>query len=236
MEKRWFTFSLSCIHFHSNNHLLKFHKVAARRATAAHPEGSLQVKCPQFVRYRRRIRMIAVRPTDSVRQRACLPMSLCLCLGDFRTALQDALNHMHALSTLARSDASTGTNITGSPSSSSSMVASSAQVEKNRTDTMVRLTTILQRNLRVRYEVNTSEILKEYVYRYYKAPHPCLTIFSIMPALSDHATKESRAAAYRLIRHTLINMDSVLRLRDQHLDWYIIRFVLNCIFAFGKFC
>ena len=45
----------------------------------------------------------------------------------------------------------------------------------------------------------------------------------ITPALADGATKHSRATAYRLIRHMLVNPQSVERLQEQSLDWYIVR-------------
>jgi hypothetical protein len=48
---------------------------------------------------------------------------------------------------------------------------------------------------------------------------------SVMPGLADRSSKECRAAAYRLIRHTLVDTESVERLRDQNVDWYIIKYV-----------
>lgn len=51
----------------------------------------------------------------------------------------------------------------------------------------------------------------------------------ITPALSDRATKHSRATAYRLIRHMLVNPQSVERLQEQSLDWYIVRYVNLCL-------
>lgn len=46
----------------------------------------------------------------------------------------------------------------------------------------------------------------------------------ITPALSDCATKHSRATAYRLIRHMLVNPQSVEKLQQQSLDWYIVKY------------
>ena len=45
----------------------------------------------------------------------------------------------------------------------------------------------------------------------------------ILPALADKATKQSRATAYRLIRHSLVNAHSVRRVGEQNLDWYIVK-------------
>lgn len=49
-----------------------------------------------------------------------------------------------------------------------------------------------------------------------------------MPALSDGASKEARAAAYRVIRHTiirdtLVDYESINLFRQQGLDWYLVR-------------
>ena len=46
---------------------------------------------------------------------------------------------------------------------------------------------------------------------------------SILPALADKATKQSRATAYRLIRHALVDSHSVRRIGEQNLDWYIVK-------------
>jgi hypothetical protein len=46
---------------------------------------------------------------------------------------------------------------------------------------------------------------------------------SVIPALADKCTKQCRAAAYRLIRHALVDSDSVKRLGEQALDWYIVK-------------
>jgi hypothetical protein len=47
---------------------------------------------------------------------------------------------------------------------------------------------------------------------------------SVTPALSDARSKQSRAAAYRLIRHGLVNSESVKRLVEQPLDWYVVKY------------
>ena len=49
---------------------------------------------------------------------------------------------------------------------------------------------------------------------------------SILPCLADKATKQSRATAYRLIRHSLVDAHSVKRMGEQNLDWYIVKCVL----------
>lgn len=47
----------------------------------------------------------------------------------------------------------------------------------------------------------------------------------VLPSLSDRSTKQCRATAYRLIRHSLVDVHSVERLQEQKLDWYIVKYV-----------
>ena len=46
----------------------------------------------------------------------------------------------------------------------------------------------------------------------------------VTPALADRATKQSRATAYRLIRHMLVSMQSVEKLGEHALDWYLVKY------------
>jgi putative ribosome biogenesis GTPase RsgA len=50
---------------------------------------------------------------------------------------------------------------------------------------------------------------------------------SVIPALSKRSTQLSRATAYRLIRHMLVDMESIKRLNHQPLDWFLVRYVLH---------
>ncbi|KIO29376.1 hypothetical protein M407DRAFT_70503 [Tulasnella calospora MUT 4182] len=79
-------------------------------------------------------------------------------------------------------------------------------IDRSRTGIMTSLVAILQRSLRVCYELDIVEVVR-----------------AIVPALADYASKESRAATYRLIRHLLLDPDSVDRLHSFGLDWYIVR-------------
>jgi 3-deoxy-D-manno-octulosonate 8-phosphate phosphatase KdsC-like HAD superfamily phosphatase len=55
---------------------------------------------------------------------------------------------------------------------------------------------------------------------------PCqLNFFRVIPALADKASQKCRAAAYRLIRHILIDANSIKHIGEQTLDWYIIKYV-----------
>ncbi len=49
----------------------------------------------------------------------------------------------------------------------------------------------------------------------------------MLPSLADKATKQARATAYRLIRHSLVDTHSVRRLGEQNLDWYMVKCVPN---------
>ncbi|KAF5385668.1 hypothetical protein D9757_005476 [Collybiopsis confluens] len=82
----------------------------------------------------------------------------------------------------------------------------SANLDRQMIEVMTKLVGALQRNLRVRYELKVPEIVQP-----------------VLPALADKRTKQCRAVAYRLIRHTLVGPESVKMLRDQEIEWYIIR-------------
>lgn len=47
----------------------------------------------------------------------------------------------------------------------------------------------------------------------------------MLPALSTRSTQFCRATAYRLLRHLLVDADSVTKLHEQPLDWYIVKYV-----------
>ncbi|KAF8139513.1 Rapamycin-insensitive companion of mTOR, N-term-domain-containing protein [Mycena galopus ATCC 62051] len=121
---------------------------------------------------------------------------------DFRTALSNASSHLKSLSALARGNVNSPT----AGSSSTPSAATTADVDRQRVEIMTQLVSILQRNLRVRYELNVNEIMH-----------------AVIPALADKASQKCRAAAYRLIRHTLVDADSMKRIGEQTLDWYIIK-------------
>ncbi|KAG6916446.1 hypothetical protein DXG01_006774 [Tephrocybe rancida] len=124
---------------------------------------------------------------------------------DFRTALNNASN---LLSTLA---SFTSSRATGTASSSSS-TPNSAETDRQVIETMSKLIDILRRTLRVRYELKVAEVLHAYVQTH------------VLPFLGDKYSKQARAAAYRLIRHTLVDAESV-KLVDENrsLDWYIVK-------------
>ncbi|KAJ7819414.1 Rapamycin-insensitive companion of mTOR, N-term-domain-containing protein [Mycena olivaceomarginata] len=121
---------------------------------------------------------------------------------DFHTALNNASTCIKSLSILARNNATSPS----ASSSSSPQAANAADVDRQRVEIMTQLVSILQRNLRVRYELNLTDVVQ-----------------AVIPALADKASQKCRAAAYRLIRHTLIDADSMKRIGEQTLDWYIIK-------------
>lgn len=84
--------------------------------------------------------------------------------------------------------------------------ATEADIENARIETMNRLINVLQRHLRARFEVGMDEL-----------------ITAITPSLADHATTRARATAYRLLRHALVDRDSVERLLEHPLEWYIVK-------------
>lgn len=124
---------------------------------------------------------------------------------DFRTVLQQASVYVKTLTSVGRSFSSPS----ASPSSSSSSGPPSGheeQANRTRIDAMAKLITILQRNLRVRYELNVAQVVQ-----------------AVIPALSDRSSQFCRATAYRLLRHTIVDQDSVQCLKEQPLDWYIVK-------------
>lgn len=58
---------------------------------------------------------------------------------------------------------------------------------------------------------------------YLEPAFACPIYRRILPCLADDAVKETRAAAYRVIRHLVVNSKSVSDLRAMGLDWYIVR-------------
>ncbi|KAI0775530.1 Rapamycin-insensitive companion of mTOR, N-term-domain-containing protein [Trametes elegans] len=133
---------------------------------------------------------------------------------DFRSAMHQANSAIKNLVHLSRHHSHSHANsAVPSPSTSPSTstlpnpaTATEAELNRARVDTMAKLITILQRNLRVRYELDVGEV-----------------VHAVLPSLADKATKQARATAYRLIRHSLVDTHSVRRLGEQHLDWYIVK-------------
>ncbi|CUA72508.1 Protein ste16 [Schizosaccharomyces pombe 972h-] [Rhizoctonia solani] len=83
---------------------------------------------------------------------------------------------------------------------------SDAEIDHARIKAMHGLVDTLQKNVRVRYALDISELVK-----------------TVFPALADYATKESRTAAYRLLRYAMVDNDSVTKLREQDIDYYLVR-------------
>lgn len=78
---------------------------------------------------------------------------------DFRTALQQASGYIRALHRLASHSGSVSP--TDSPSSSSLPSApTDADIDRMRVEAMNQLTSVLQRNLRVRYEINIPDVVQ----------------------------------------------------------------------------
>ncbi|TFK88497.1 hypothetical protein K466DRAFT_488810 [Polyporus arcularius HHB13444] len=133
---------------------------------------------------------------------------------DFRSAMHQANSAIKALLLLSRQHPHSHSNSampspSTSPSTSSlpnPATATEAELNRARIGTMNKLIGILQRNLRVRYELDVAEV-----------------VHAILPSLADKATKQARATAYRLVRHSLVDTHSVQRLGEQDLDWYMVK-------------
>lgn len=82
---------------------------------------------------------------------------------DFRTALQQASSYIRILASAGnRAPTSPPTSPTAS-SSSIPDVTTDAEANRIRADAMTRLIGVLQRNLRVRYELDVAQVVKVYV-------------------------------------------------------------------------
>lgn len=121
---------------------------------------------------------------------------------DFRTTLAQANACIKSLNSLSRPI----TSPLPAPSPSSTSNISAADNDRSRVDIMNRFVSILQRNLRVRYEINLPEVIQ-----------------AIIPALSDRCSMRCRAAAYRLVRHALVDSNSAEELHKQPLEWFIVK-------------
>ncbi|KAF7965609.1 hypothetical protein HWV62_33461 [Athelia sp. TMB] len=121
---------------------------------------------------------------------------------DLRTSLNYASNCIKALLSAGGRPATSP----ASPASTSSIspAVSTADPDRTRIDIMKRLGGVLQRNMRVRYELNFAELIQ-----------------SAMPALSDSSSKHCRATAYKLLRQALVDVDSAEILHD--IDWFIVK-------------
>ncbi|KAJ4482113.1 Rapamycin-insensitive companion of mTOR, N-term-domain-containing protein [Lentinula aciculospora] len=105
---------------------------------------------------------------------------------DFRTALHNARDCISSLISLKSEP--------------------SDNLDRQLIEVMSKLVSILQRNLRVRYELTVPEVVQP-----------------VISALADKRTRQCRAVAYRVIRHSLVDAESVKKLKEQEIDWYIIR-------------
>jgi rapamycin-insensitive companion of mTOR len=124
---------------------------------------------------------------------------------DFRTILQQARGHVKALLSLSRA----ATSPSASPVAATppqAIANHDPETTRARIEAMTQLIGLLQRNLRVQYELEVVQVAR-----------------AVIPALSKYSTQLSRATAYRLLRHMLVDFESVKRLNEQPLDWFIVR-------------
>ncbi|KAF8501078.1 Rapamycin-insensitive companion of mTOR, N-term-domain-containing protein, partial [Russula emetica] len=124
---------------------------------------------------------------------------------DFRTTLQLARGHLRTLISLSRTVTPPPT-LPGSSSTPQATSLHDPETTRTRIDAMNKLVGLLQRNLRVQYELDVVQV-----------------VHAVIPALSKRSTQFSRATAYRLIRHMLVDIESIKRLNQQPLDWFLVR-------------
>ncbi|KAF8890018.1 Rapamycin-insensitive companion of mTOR, N-term-domain-containing protein [Gymnopilus junonius] len=128
---------------------------------------------------------------------------------DFRTALQNATNCIKDLESIARSEASQSTpSHTGHSPKSNMQIAAAFDLNSQRIEVMAKLIDILRRNVRVQYELNFGDVLH-----------------AVLPCFGDKCSKQCRAAAYRVIRHSLV--EATVSQLGEALDWYILKSLLR---------
>lgn len=125
------------------------------------------------------------------------------------------------------------------------MMTSESERNRAQVEMMHRLVDVLQRNVRVCYELDIAEIVHACVMSFSllslsfcsRSPpepisrslvsspllSPGVRARSVLPCLADRASQQCRANAYRLIRHSLVDAHSVARLGEQSLDWFVVR-------------
>lgn len=124
---------------------------------------------------------------------------------DFRTILQQAWGHVKALLSLSRAATSPSAS-PGAATPPQAIANHDPETTRARIEAMTKLIGLLQRNIRVQYELDVVQVAR-----------------AVIPALSKYSTQLSRATAYRLFRHMLVDFESVKRLNEQPLDWFIVR-------------
>lgn len=136
---------------------------------------------------------------------------------------------LFSYSSLANSSWATSIGSSASPSSPSpnnelngAPKVSDAEIDRARINTIHSLVETLQKNVRVRYAMDVTELVKTYVEIAVTLAYTHATR-SVSPALADYATKESRTAAYRLLRHAIVDGDSVAKLQEQGIDYYLVK-------------
>ncbi|KAF9004644.1 Rapamycin-insensitive companion of mTOR, N-term-domain-containing protein [Cyathus striatus] len=125
---------------------------------------------------------------------------------DFRTALNNAIACIKELDTAAKTPTQPSPKDASTSSSGASLrTASVIESDRLRIETMAKLIETFRRHLRVRYELNIQDVLR-----------------AVIPCLADPCSKQCRVAAYRVIRHALVEAESVSKLGDA-VDWYMIK-------------
>lgn len=80
---------------------------------------------------------------------------------DFRTALHNTQMHVKTLASLAKlTPAAPAAAVSGSSPTTTPSSSHSPEIDRQRIETMTKLIDVLQRNLRVRYELNLAEVVQ----------------------------------------------------------------------------
>ena len=144
---------------------------------------------------------------------------------DFRNALQTANSCIKDLAESSKTEVSQTTPLTSKAPSFQS--AATVELNTKRIELMGKLIDVLRRHVRVKYELNFNDIMQAWVRQCLPLTiYQQLTSGSVLPCFSDRRTTQCRAAAYRVVRHALVDTDTVSRLGEA-LDWYIVKWVTH---------
>lgn len=100
-----------------------------------------------------------------------------------------------------------------------------SELDQARADAMNNLMQVLQRNVRVRYELDIDDLLPGSVVHLALMRLSQSDLYSVLPCLADDSSKETRACAYRLLRHVTMDLDSLHKLEGHGIGHYIVRSV-----------
>lgn len=147
-----------------------------------------------------------------------------------QTVIQNTSVLVQALQHLGHPGSSSALRTTASMSNPTAS-GNGSQQDRARMEHTLKLTHALQRHVRLKYEMDMDELIRSYAVFPYHLDDLLTGHLRALPGLADSTSKDCRATTYRLLRHTLVDTESVDRLRKQNVDWYIIKLVKHNVLS-----